>query len=174
MQNLYLFNSDNEMAIANGKESYTPPATIVKMMQDLSFLPAFYADQGDYILLKNALSLDFRRVYDTFSGIGELGVTWEEVKKLSLNELRPWGWSPRIHQVLKELKPNCSESFVHSVMGEWYTGREDWYSRKKVVDLMQVLKKRMDFSAELLPVVCESVAAVKGVVREGDVVVKSP
>ena len=52
---LFLFNPENEMAIANGNPYYTPPATILKMAEDLAYLPAYYAGEEDAVWVKNGL-----------------------------------------------------------------------------------------------------------------------
>ena len=43
MQDLYLFNPDNEISIANGTNGYTPKANISIMAGDLAFLSAYLA-----------------------------------------------------------------------------------------------------------------------------------
>ena len=47
MQDLYLFNPDNEISIANGTNGYTPKTNISVMAVDLAFLPAYLAGKGD-------------------------------------------------------------------------------------------------------------------------------
>lgn len=145
MQNLYFFNSDNEMAIANGRISYTPPVKIMKMMNDLAFLPAFLADKGDFVLLNSPLADCFKKECEGFPGLVESGITWEEADRIFFGELRPWGWSPRVHCVLKKLKSQCKKEFTESVMGEWGPGREEWYSRRKVIDYFHILRSYMVF-----------------------------
>ena len=174
MQNLYFFNSDNEMAIANGRISYTPPVKIMKMMNDLAFLPAFLADKGDFVLLNSPLADCFKKECEVFPGLVESGITWEEADRIFFDELRPWGWSPRVHYVLKKLKSQCKKEFTESIMGEWGPGREEWYSRRKVIDYFHILRSYMDFSDELVPVVCYSVEEVKRLSEKGSIVVKSP
>ena len=52
MQDLYLFNPDNEISIANGTNGYTPKTNISVMAGDLAFLSAYLAGKGDYVLLR--------------------------------------------------------------------------------------------------------------------------
>ena len=51
MQDLYLFNPDNEISIANGTNGYTPKTNISVMAGDLAFLSAYLAGKGDYVLV---------------------------------------------------------------------------------------------------------------------------
>ena len=46
MQDLYLFNPDNEISIANGTNGYTPKTNISVMAGDLAFLSAYLAGKG--------------------------------------------------------------------------------------------------------------------------------
>ena len=52
MARLFCFNPDSEMAIANGGRFYTPPANIIRMAKDLGYLPAYFSDKGDAVLVQ--------------------------------------------------------------------------------------------------------------------------
>lgn len=46
MQDLYLFNPDNEISIANGTNGYTPKANISIMADDLAFYLHIWPEKG--------------------------------------------------------------------------------------------------------------------------------
>ena len=46
MEALYLFNPENDMALACGDPYYMAPASARRMAAELSVLPAWYAEQG--------------------------------------------------------------------------------------------------------------------------------
>ena len=71
---LYLFNPDNDMALANGSSFYQPPQSIIDMTNDLCELPLWYKNEGD-TLLDSSLHLG------------------------PDDHLRPWGWN---HALLKQ------------------------------------------------------------------------
>ena len=50
--NLYLFNPENDLAIAFGGENYTPPPAAQLIGKELSALPLWYADECCHIFLK--------------------------------------------------------------------------------------------------------------------------
>ena len=50
MKTLYLFNPENDMALACGDSYYMPPTSARRMAADLSVLPAWYAAPGDAVL----------------------------------------------------------------------------------------------------------------------------
>ncbi len=74
---VHIFNPENDMALADGTPGYTPPATIQQMRRDLSWLPKWWAEDGD--------------------------IVWDGDERLHLqqgDEICPWGWSPAlIHQL---------------------------------------------------------------------------
>ena len=44
----HVFNPDHDIALAFGKEGFTPPAAGRGMRNDLAFLPAIWAEKGDF------------------------------------------------------------------------------------------------------------------------------
>ena len=56
---LHLFNPDCELAIANGGRHYMPSANVMRMASDLAFLPAWWAEEGDWVLVKEPVDEAF-------------------------------------------------------------------------------------------------------------------
>ena len=57
MEALYLFNPENDMALACGDPYYMAPASARRMAAELSVLPAWYAEQGGTVWLDSALRM---------------------------------------------------------------------------------------------------------------------
>ena len=77
--NLYIFNPENDMALADGKPGYTPPAQIQQMRRELWWLPQWWAEEED--------------------------IVWNGEERLNLpddTKIRPWGWSPALCHQLKQ------------------------------------------------------------------------
>lgn len=72
---LYLFNPENDLALANGDANFVPPASARKMAEDLALLPCCWSEPEDYIMI----------------GKGN----WKEI---ALSACRPWGWSAASRQ----------------------------------------------------------------------------
>jgi hypothetical protein len=74
---VYIFNPENDMALADGNPGYTAPAIIRQMRDELYWLPNWWAEDDD--------------------------IVWNGKDALHLNEgdeICPWGWSPAlIHQL---------------------------------------------------------------------------
>ena len=76
---LYIFNPENDMALADGKPGYTPPQQIQQMRQELWWLPQWWAEEED--------------------------VVWNGEERLNLpddTKILPWGWSPALCHQLKQ------------------------------------------------------------------------
>lgn len=93
---MYLFNPDNDMALANFTPYYRPPAEIVTMAEDLALLPAWYALPGSVI--KVACKEREEDFLDRCGGIcPEVGLSssWLDMP------YHPWGWSPALVHALQ-------------------------------------------------------------------------
>ena len=53
MAKTFIFNPDNDLALANGDPNYLPPKSARRMAEDLAMLPAWWAEKGDTILIPN-------------------------------------------------------------------------------------------------------------------------
>ena len=53
--NLYLFNPENDLAIAFGGENYTPPPAAQLIGKELSALPLWYADDDTTIYIPDTV-----------------------------------------------------------------------------------------------------------------------
>ena len=93
MLEVYLFNPDNDLALANGDENYTPPLSARKMADDLSLLSIWYTsremlvmssepDAEEWMLqIKNLFDLPVGRIME------------DEIAFQSSLKLCPWGWN---------------------------------------------------------------------------------
>ena len=86
MSVLYLFNPENDLALANGGKNYTPPPLARTIARDLSTLPLWYATEGENIICLPSLGYG-----DSIASLPD-----------DVSAYRPWGWSPEIvHRFLR-------------------------------------------------------------------------
>ena len=79
MNCLYVFNPENDMALADGHPGYTPPAQIQQMRRELWWLPQWWAKEED--------------------------IVWNGEDRLTLEDdtrIVPWGWSPALCHQLRQ------------------------------------------------------------------------
>lgn len=99
MQKAYIFNPDNDLALAYGGENYTAPPLATKLRYDLQMLPVWYADPGSCILS------DVPGNREWLSGMSQIfpfNSSILEPDKLSSYRggFSPWGWSPDMRKRL--------------------------------------------------------------------------
>ena len=92
MKKLYLFNPENDMALASGSPYYMAPSSAKKMATDLAVLPAWYADAESEILVSDSRQVEWLRngCRLPLSVTGVLSVSDEH------EDIVPWGWSPAL------------------------------------------------------------------------------
>lgn len=175
MQHLYWFNPDNEMSIANGGVNYTLPANIAAMVDELSFLPAYLADKGDYVLVPEKINEEFlEKVRDIFQ-VEVSSVRLKDVASLCFDEIRPWGWSPRACYVLREAIKRANPVFQQGIMAEWNDERRELYSRERALECLELLYERLPlYNPAKAVTVCHTMDEVKKRAMERAVVVKAP
>ncbi len=138
---LYIFNPDNDLALANGDENYMPPASARKMTLDLALLPIWYATPDSFVLAPSAYNLSFRNEMNHhFSSLPVL-ITEPEVTMSSDFLPVPWGWNVALRKYLYRL--GISDLSLPD-MGELNNLR-DFSSRLKAVYLLPTLQLNPSF-----------------------------
>ena len=90
---LYIFNPWHDMALANFTPYYKVPAGIVRMSNDLSFLPLWYAPDGALIYVADIFTVEtFRSQIADFKDFSSERFVSDTVSY----EINPWGWSPAL------------------------------------------------------------------------------
>lgn len=171
---IFLFNPTCEPAIANGSPYYTPPARLRQFESDLGYLPAWLAEEKDVVLVQGSVDHEYNQRMKAL-GFNLPGIVNIE-KALSdekwMGELKgrflPWGWSPAVYQLVRNLLPSCNEAFRQSPVGEWKQEHKELYSRLTAIELLD--KMLQENSHEWLPdrsdlpVVCDSLEGVHEVI----------
>ena len=108
---IYLFNPENDMALANFTPYYKAPSEIIRMANDLSVLPAWYAPEGSTIKVDSLSRVSLWREQCPASDFLPdviWSAEWENMP------YKPWGWSPSLHYTLR--KAGVNDSFLLSDM----------------------------------------------------------
>ena len=98
MKTLYLFNPENDMALASASPYYMVPSNIKKMSADLSALPAWYAPVGSNVLLGDERQKEWMEKKCRFS----LRMEWCVGLSPYYIKVCPWGWNPALIRCLKD------------------------------------------------------------------------
>ena len=110
--NIYYFNPDNDLALANGGDHYTPTPMAEQLRRDLQLLPCWIADEGDCVLCDSSKFQPWIHNH----GLNVTIITPDDLPKLDGNVvIRPWGWSPAMrwrllrYGVKESLLPTTSQ-----------------------------------------------------------------
>lgn len=148
--NLYIFNPENDMALADGHPGYTPPAQIQQMRRELWWLPQWWA--------------------------GEKDIVWNGEDNLSLPDdtrILPWGWSPALCHQLKQA--GVQASLLPSV--EKLEQIRQLSHRQTAVALLKELREELPLEGHTCgeSTICQGIRETEEAVsRYGEAVLKLP
>ena len=107
MNRIHIFNCSNDMALASGLSQYQPPKQIFQMEKALDFLPYWWAEDGDAIIVNDP---DAAKRFAMSLKCSERNIHiigWDEGFKhlKSISDVQyvpsPWGWSKAIASRLR-------------------------------------------------------------------------
>lgn len=117
MPQVHYFNPGHETAVLSGKENYTPPANVQKMMQELACLPIWYAKSEDFVYVENYTPDEsYLQTIQPKTQILTLKEILENGNYLPPANAAPWGISPHSLSLFKKIK---SESKWDLTIPEW-------------------------------------------------------
>lgn len=99
---IYLFNPDNDLALANFSPHYTPPASALKIAEDLAMLPLWFAPDGAKIVAEGAHNQLFLSEMKRLFSVRSSLVSLSDISLFSQEEFIPWGWNPSLRKKLTE------------------------------------------------------------------------
>lgn len=100
MPSLRVFNPEHDWSLAQGRVGGTPPRAAVCLANDLAFLPALMADDGDYVLVPDAdLAHHGWQQWEPNNDV-HFVETSQQLSELSIDGVVPWGWDARVIRLL--------------------------------------------------------------------------
>lgn len=140
---MYYFNPDNDLALANFSNNYTPPASAIKIAEDLSVLPVWYAPEETNIIVRNLPNENF---IHSLKSIISTPVSFIEFSEIAFypdkEEITPWGWNPALRKKLQDM--GISEYRLPSIDDlkqlRLYSGRQN-----AIKMLKEIQQLRSDF-----------------------------
>lgn len=170
MDILYVFNPENDLALASGLVNYTAPKNARKIRNDLQMLPLWIASEGDSLLVENNISnLSFlKEVQESFWDLSTISIC---NKNRKLQAVKPWGWSASIWHELQRLHldlPNYR-------LPDFARIRELAHRKLTIQVHGWICDNYSNFTLPVAPVLCSSFAEVeKTVCKLGTSILKAP
>ena len=164
MKTLYLFNPENDMALASASPYYMAPANIKKMAADLAALPAWYVPEKSGVLLADTRQKEWMEKECRFS----LPVVWETMFSPYYIKVCPWGWNPSLLRRLAEAGVSAE-----AVLSEEQMRRVRLLSsRETAVDLLSYLRMEHTIGESF---VLDSLEKLKNfLMKDAELLLKSP
>jgi hypothetical protein len=153
------------------------PANPAKMQRDLSYLPAWYGEKNDFVLVGNALERKYLEMLSPFHSLPE-AITIEELKKnqnlLNDTEVVLWGMSPQSLHLFEQWNEQYNLNLKIPSQDENYSrlvGR-----RTARTCLSGLLENIPELSHELLPEFYSCLGIIKQKLEESNVpmLIKAP
>jgi hypothetical protein len=133
---MYLFNPDNDLALANFNANYTPPASARKITEDLSVLPFWYAPAGSKIVIEDAASKVFLESMQSLFGTKTSAIPFSKISDFPNEKIIPWGWNPALRKRL--LEANVPENNLPT--SKTLQRLRDYSGRQYAVKMLRELK----------------------------------
>jgi len=170
LPDIFLFNPTCEPAVANGSPYYTAPARLRQFESDLGYLPAWLGEEKDQVLIQGTVDQSFNERMQALGfqlpEILNLGQAISDEAWIGRPKGRflPWGWSPAVYHLVRNLLPNCNDAFRQSLVVDWKPEHKKLYSRLTALELLETILKNysrdwMPDQADL-PVVCSSLESI--------------
>lgn len=165
---IYLFNPTNDLAVANGIKTYTPPNYFKTFEKEAASLPFCYAESND-IIISPPFSDQYVERLGKVNFTVPRTITKEEFQTTSFSDssihsLEPWGWSPAIHLFFQnhvhipEIRPL-----------EWHEETKHYYSRafaKEILESFLAKHKQGYISSDKLPFIAKSITDLQATLEK--------
>lgn len=161
---IHYFNPGHETAVQNGSPYYMAPANVVAMQQELSYLPAWYGNAGDIVLVHG------NNEYYSFlsKNIPNLpsAVTEKELTAYPDSEVSLWGISPQAIHYFSELN---REYDINLNIPQWHDKYLYLNSRQNAKDcLTEIIKDIPQIETSIIPTFCTNLEDIDLFVSKSD------
>lgn len=124
---MYIFNPENDLALANFNHHFTAPASARKMRSDLALLPIWYAPDGVQVIAESELNNRFLSALKEVLPINSSIISFSQIAEYPNTEVKPWGWNPALRKEL--VQSGISEQSLPSIsymeLLRNYSGRQN-------------------------------------------------
>lgn len=103
---MYIFNPENDLALANFNHHFTAPASARKMRHDLAMLPIWYAPDGARIIAEVELNYRFLEGLKKLLPINNALISLSQIADYPNAIVKPWGWNPALRKELVQAGVN--------------------------------------------------------------------
>lgn len=134
---IYLFNPENDLALANFTPHYTAPASALTMRSNLALLPIWYCAQNSNVLINQPEAHSYLHHLQEQFHLPCFALSTQQLASLPIHTVHPWGWSPAIK---RELQLDGVPEHVLPTNEQLHTIRS-YSNRKNAVTILSALTR---------------------------------
>ncbi|NLZ94663.1 MAG: hypothetical protein GX921_02410 [Bacteroidales bacterium] len=134
---MYIFNPENDLALANFSPHYNAPLSALKMRSDLAMLPVWYAPERALVIAEVELNSKLLSDLKDLLPINSSLISYSQVADNPDCKLNPWGWSLSLRKEFMLLGLN--EGLLPSI--EDIELLRNYSSRENAVNLLKELRE---------------------------------
>lgn len=138
MTSLYIFNPENDLALANGSRNYYPPPAARKIARDLAVIPLWYSMEDSYVAAPEIPDTRFMNEISECFDIKTRILHPAEVMKTTVPTCCiPWGWSPYIQKRFTDMGVDTRILPSLETIGEY----RELSNRKTTITILSMLSQ---------------------------------
>jgi hypothetical protein len=179
---LHLFNPGHEAAVMNGSPFYVPPANVRLMQRELAFLPAFYAQNADFVIVDENFDFAFyENLKENLPHLPQpISFSCKDAKDNLCNFARPksleafmWGVSPAAIHFFEKIK---AENAMNLQIPQWKCEFRNLTSRQTASECLIYLKNKISQISVAVPTFVNSMQDAENMISNADgiLIAKSP
>ncbi|MDR1745806.1 MAG: hypothetical protein LBR49_00825 [Tannerella sp.] len=155
---IHCFNPGHETAVLSGKTAYTPPAIVRRMASELSLLPLWYGEEGDFVFTDEPVAaIRFLSSLPDIIRPKVIPLSENTIDQLRHQENPPeiatWGLAPNILQGFEKLRQRSHDLFS---VPTWNDACTRLTGRQTAASCLYALQSLLpDSSLPLPPHFCE-------------------
>ena len=173
---LHIFNPEHEIALAENKESFTLPHIVRRLRADLAYIPALWAEDGDYVLVEDAEAAreSYRRQKAAKAEVSFVTEKDLYIKNPGRVDIQPWGWDKAVAERVTAIAPEYAAAVPHPTAIDTIreVANRGWAAENLLPQLTGGAMGGKTVGEAFVARSAEKAAAL--VVEMGDCVVKSP
>lgn len=167
---MHIFNPEHDMALAAGSGNLTLPHAIQEFKTNLGYLPALWANDGDFVLVDDILYATKALSQINKPHADVIFITLDDLKHLEFSRIEPWGWDMTIRDTLAGAGVNMNILPNDDVLA--YT--KYLSSRQRTTEVLQFMREGLDYTCGE-NVYCQSTDEVgRCLEKYNKIVIKSP
>ena len=181
---LRLFNPGCEIEVANGSPYFNLPKNPAILENELSVLPMYLSNNGDYILVNYLPDSEFINFWQNRFNVNFIRCDCASIYKgVAFDSFAPWGLSPRALNIAGKFDSFFSDNYRNSLVYKFLPEHKQLFNRSTSVDFFKhfILTDGNDNvypSVNQLPIVTEDLNTAvsffkNGMQRFGGVVFKA-